>query len=751
MENSLKRALSLFLACPVFIMALVEEHQVTAGSATFEQPDANTQLIHAADKTAINCKKFNVGKDETVHFIQPGPKARVLCRVTGKEASIIEGTLKADGRLFIVNPQSIYFRETAKVNVHSLVASTLNIKDEDFVKGNYRFFLEDNGKDSVIMNKGQITAGQDVVFMAPQIMNRAAIKAALGRVEFLGGELITLNFEGDNLISFAIDEPLQKGFIEQAGKVEAGQEVLLKLRVADEMIRRVVNIDGLEPATKMQFENGKVYLVAGGMTSAPKVKAEGPMVETGGDFSGVSNLEIISKKEMQVMGGTIKSSLGPAEASFNAGHGVMTIDGPLSYAKDLIKDKDTPKNLNFSAKIIDQNAPVKSTSPITYKADTILLSADTNAPNSHITFNGPVIIDGDNVKIISGRSIGDIKFNSTLDADNPSRNLTISNGSQSGTVTFKEPIGSKGPFSQLSVETGKVIFSNIGDRNRPGADKLVVKSPHVEFIGTVANANDQTWAVPNLYVKSGQHTSFITREEPLIFTSVSHIFLSPQTDVVFETNGGDFEFAKLSGDNQQSITVNTGNGEAKIGELSGKLGPLHVQSRSIHISGKIDVGTIFMEAHENIGYAADSLNDYHQSELFSEGEVTLNAKHGMVGTKEFPMLVKSKGKLYLGAKSYAHVDGYFAHGFPYVYKKNPPPRTVYQGNETQYVFNEEIFMEEEDIKSLTPDLSHIIPYGFVDATHFSFRRAAIYFTRGDRKIGDSTDEASGVELAHVEE
>ena len=138
-------------------MALVEEHQVTAGSATFEQPDANTQLIRAADKTAINCKKFNVGKDETVHFIQPGPKARVLCRVTGKEASIIKGTLKADGRLFIVNPQSIYFRETAKVDVHSLFASTLNIKDEDFVKGNYRFFLEDDAKDSVIMNKGQIT------------------------------------------------------------------------------------------------------------------------------------------------------------------------------------------------------------------------------------------------------------------------------------------------------------------------------------------------------------------------------------------------------------------------------------------------------------------------------------------------------------------------------------------------------------------------------------------------------------------
>ncbi len=746
MENSLKKDLFLFLACPAFMFALVEEPQATAG-VTFEKPDANTQLIRAPDNSVINCKKFNVGKEETVHFIQPSPKAKVLCRVTGKEASVIEGTLKADGRLFLVNPQSIYFRETAKVDVHSLVASTLNIKDEDFVKGNYKFFLEDDAKDSAIVNQGQITARQDVVFMAPQIMNKPVIKAALGKVAFLGGEVITLNFEGDNLISFAIDEPLKKGFIEQAGQIEAGQEVLLKLRVADEMIRRVVNVDGLEPATKMQFENGKVYLVAGSTISAPTIKAEGPVVETAGDFARSQKIELTGDKGLSWQGGFINGKLNSTDVALNAPHGLLEINAPIGKNID---DKVTVKTLTVNSKIVDQNAFIKTSGAIFFSGDMILISGDTHALNCNITYNGPVVVDGDNVKITSGRSKGDIKFNSTVDADNPSRNLTIFNGSQSGTVLFKEPIGSKGSFSQLSIETGKAIFSNIGDKNRPGTDKLIVKSPNVEFIDQVANAKEQTWEVPNLYVKSGQHTTFISREKPLIFTSVSHIFLSPQTTIAFETNGGNFECAKLSGDNQQSVSINTGHGESKIGELSGKLGPLHVQSQNIHISGKIDVGSIFMEAQENIAYAVDSLNGY-RPELLSEGEVTLNAKHGMVGTQEFHMLVKSKGKLYLGAKSYAHVDGYFAHGFPYVYKENPPPRIVYQGNETQYVFNEEIFMEEEDLMSLAPDLAHVIPYGFVDASHFSFRRAAIYFTPGDKKIGDSTDEASGIQLAQAEE
>ncbi len=745
MENSLKTVL-LFLACPSLMLALIEEPQSTSG-VTFENPNDKTQLIRAPDKSVINCKKFNVGKEETVYFIQPGPKAKVLCRITGKEASIIEGTLKADGRLFLVNPQSIYFRETAKVDVHSLIASTLNIKDEDFVKGNYKFFLDSDAKDSAIVNKGQITAGQDVVFMAPQITNQAVIKA---KVAFLGGELITLNFEGDNLISFAVDEPLKKGFIEQAGQV-AGQEVFLKLRVADEMIRSVINVEGIEPATKMQFENGKIYLTAGSSIAAPKIKIEGPLVETAGGFTGVSKLEINAKKEMQVLGGTIKTALGPSEVSLRAGQGVLTIDGPFNFLKDPIKDKDTPKTLTFFGKIIDQNAVVTSKSSLTYSADTILLSADTNAPQSHITFNGPVIIDGANVNITSGRIIGDIKFNSTLDADRPSRNLTISNGKQSGTVTFKDAVGSKGPFSQLSIETGKLVFSNIGDKSRSGAEKLLIKASNVEFLGTVVHANEQSWDAGNFHLKSGEHTTFISREKPLIFSATTHLVLSSQTNVVFETHGGLFEHSKLSGDHHQFVTINTGHGHSKIGEFNGNLGPLHVQSRGIQIMGKINVGTIFMEAQDIICYAADSQGKTFQYELLSKGEVTLNARRGMVGTKELPILLQSEGKLFLGAKSYAYVDGSFKHGFPYVYQKNPPPWMIYNDTEIQYVFNEEIFMEEEDIMSLTPDLLHIIPYGFVDASHFAFRRAAIYCTQGDSKVGDSTDEASGVDVAQAEE
>jgi len=102
----------------------------------------------------------------------------------------------------------------------------------------------------------------------------------------------------------------------------------------------------------------------------------------------------------------------------------------------------------------------------------------------------------------------------------------------------------------------------------------------------------------------------------------------------------------------------------------------------------------------------------------------------MVGTQEFPLLVKTPGKLFVGAKSFAYVKGSCAGDFPEVYPSNKPPRIVYNGFETQYSFNAEIFMEqEEELMSLAPDLFHTAPHGFVDSKNFVSRRAPIYYVK----------------------
>ena len=179
-----------------------------------------------------------------------------MCRVTGKEVSKIHGRIDSNSRLLLINPYGIVFGETSQVNVGTLIASTLNIQDEDFLAGNYRFTLDANGGDQAIVNQGQIHAKHAVVFMAPQVFNQGVITAEAGKVEFLGGEIITLSFDEDRLISFAIEAPLKKGVIEQDGQMIAS-EVRLDLRTARELIKDVVNVSGLVEAGRITRENDR--------------------------------------------------------------------------------------------------------------------------------------------------------------------------------------------------------------------------------------------------------------------------------------------------------------------------------------------------------------------------------------------------------------------------------------------------------------------------------------------------------------
>ena len=112
MAHSLKILLFFLISSPLFGHG--ENPIVTSGEAIFENPEPQIQQIRVADKTAINFQKFNIAKDETTRFIQPHAKARVLCRVTGGDSSIIEGRLEANGRLFLSILPALCFERRPK-------------------------------------------------------------------------------------------------------------------------------------------------------------------------------------------------------------------------------------------------------------------------------------------------------------------------------------------------------------------------------------------------------------------------------------------------------------------------------------------------------------------------------------------------------------------------------------------------------------------------------------------------------------
>ena len=80
------------------------------------------------------------------------------------------------------------FKEDAKVDVGSIIASSLNLKDGDFLNDQYIF--EKDGFAGTVSNEGAINAfeGGAVALIAPQVLNEGHISADGGSVAMLAGE-----------------------------------------------------------------------------------------------------------------------------------------------------------------------------------------------------------------------------------------------------------------------------------------------------------------------------------------------------------------------------------------------------------------------------------------------------------------------------------------------------------------------------------------------------------------------------------
>ena len=129
--------------------------------AAITQAGAQMTIQQASDKAILNWQSFDIGAGHQVTFQQPNASAVALNRVLGADASTIHGTLQANGRVFLVNPNGMLFGAGANVNVGGLVASTLNIADNDFLQGLYQFSGQgSNMQGAALRNEGRIEDGK---------------------------------------------------------------------------------------------------------------------------------------------------------------------------------------------------------------------------------------------------------------------------------------------------------------------------------------------------------------------------------------------------------------------------------------------------------------------------------------------------------------------------------------------------------------------------------------------------------------
>ncbi|HSW15952.1 MAG TPA: filamentous hemagglutinin N-terminal domain-containing protein, partial [Ramlibacter sp.] len=241
-------------------------------------------INQSSARMVANWQSFSVGAGNTVQFVQPSASAVALNRVVGADPSLIQGALKANGQVFLLNPNGVVFSPTAQVSVGSLVASTLSLPDDDFMAGRLRFSGDST---QAVVNRGQITAVGDGTRQAPgfvallgaRIVNDAgaSISAPGGSVLLGAGQTVTLDIGGP--VQLQIERGALDAQITNGGAIVAsGGRILLNAQGADALSRSVINQTGFIDASSLQAnEQGHISLLAegGAMLHSGSAKANG--------------------------------------------------------------------------------------------------------------------------------------------------------------------------------------------------------------------------------------------------------------------------------------------------------------------------------------------------------------------------------------------------------------------------------------------------------------------------------------------
>ncbi|MCX5704806.1 MAG: filamentous hemagglutinin N-terminal domain-containing protein [Candidatus Omnitrophica bacterium] len=260
---------------PAFAGELPQGEQVVYGDASFDRSQANALNISTSDRAIINYNSFSIGTGNTVNFLQPGASSVALNRVTGGNISEIFGFLNANGNIFLINPNGILFGPGSSVNVAGLVASSLDMNNDDFKSGNYHF--QNQGLTSAfVINQGSLIAasGGGISLLGGAVRNEGVIQAHMGSVNLASGDAVTLDLDSRGLISAAVDDKVKnavsgpdgqdiKDGVNNSGTITAdGGLVNIRAEAVDGIFDNLINQEGTVRASSLVNSGGEVILTS---------------------------------------------------------------------------------------------------------------------------------------------------------------------------------------------------------------------------------------------------------------------------------------------------------------------------------------------------------------------------------------------------------------------------------------------------------------------------------------------------------
>ena len=353
--------------------ALPTNPNVTSGSANISQTANKLTVNQNTDKLIANWSSFNIGKDATVQFVQPSSTSSALNRVTSSDPSYIFGTLQANGKIILINPNGVLFANGAKVDVGSIIASTLKMADKDYLSD--QLIFEKDNLAGTIQNDGTIRAfaGGTVALIGSQVTNNGKIKTKQGTTALLTGDKVTLTLNGNRLIKYTIDQGALNSLVENNNAIIAKEGVvILSAKGLNLLSKSVVNNTGTIEAKGFSQAGGKIYLDGDQTTNSGKLVA-----------SSKNN----SGGLIQVTGDEVKlTSTASLDASGATGGGTVLVGG--SYQNSDPTVRQSRKTIIEGGSVLNASATKDG------DGGTIVAWSDINNPDSITSAQGTFLATG---------------------------------------------------------------------------------------------------------------------------------------------------------------------------------------------------------------------------------------------------------------------------------------------------------------------------------------------------------------------
>jgi len=362
--------------------------QVVRGDVDIQQAGTHTD-IRASHNAIINFQSFDINANESVRFIQPSDTARVLNRVLDGNPTRINGSLSANGHVYIANRSGVFFGGNAVINVGSLTAAAADITDENFLN-NIDVFSNVSGP---VINEGNIAAKHMVNLIGSRVANYGAIAVPDGTVTMVAGDDVYLQPRDGGLLvrleGGSDSDGAGEAAVTNEGSIDAGANGRVVLGAAD--------IYALAAEHKGTIRGGDVTVEGNG----GRVNVTGSIDASNDDGNG-GTVRILAEEIALYDGASI-------DASGATGDGAVYIGGEYQGGGDLPTATRT---------YIDPSVNISASAMTSGDGGTVIVWADeaTYYAGTITAMGGSLSGDGGFVEVSGKISLG---FNGVVNTDAP--------------------------------------------------------------------------------------------------------------------------------------------------------------------------------------------------------------------------------------------------------------------------------------------------------------------------------------------